>query len=119
MIQSEALIKEFKRRGHFDELRRSLLEEFSSSPQGQQLKASLIRLASETEATSKTSLIAALGKSNLFNAKRGVFGGDLLHSADFQGRIRGMLESTMLDLAASKESAAGEPPVTDLPLKSI
>ena len=108
-ITASDLVQEFKRSGKFDELRRFLLEEFSQSPQGQQLYTSLTRLASETEATSKTGLMAALGKSNLFNTghgsghgsrsdKNGIIGRDLIGSRAFKDRVRGQLRDSLSDL---------------------
>ena len=101
MTTAAILVQEFKRSGKFDELRRYLIEEFSQSPPGQQLYTSLTRMAGEAEASSKASLIAALGKSALFNSRNsGVIGSDLLHSKSFQDRVRAQLRHSLDDIKA-------------------
>lgn len=104
-ISASDLVSEFKRSGKFDELRRYLLEEFSQSPQGQQLFTSLNRLAQESEATSKPALIAALSKSALFNGRNGVVGVTLLHSQSFKDQVRTQLRYSYADLKEGKKTS--------------
>ncbi len=98
MVELGDLVQEFKRTGRFDSFRKQLLEDFTKSPSGQQLRTSLCRLASETEATSKAALIGALGKSNLFNAKKNGFGSEIINSDIFKDHIRESLRKTYDDL---------------------
>lgn len=106
-VKVEDLVLEFKRSGRFDEIRKQLLDEFSSSPSGQQLYTSLCRLASETETSSKPGLIGALGKSALFNnTSRNQIGQELLISPKFREKVEGQLKSTFYELKKSAPPAA-------------
>ncbi|KAJ3368163.1 hypothetical protein HDU91_000795 [Kappamyces sp. JEL0680] len=98
-ISAQTLISEFKKSGKFDDIRKRLLDDFSTSPSGQQLYTSLSRLASETEAPSKTALIGALGKSAFFNNSKRMLGAELLSNPAFKSNLRHSLEESLKDLS--------------------